>query len=456
MNAPATARREELRALAGLALPLIAGYAGHQIMGLVDTAMVGRLGAAAIGGVGIGNGMYFTLTIFGLGCVLGIEPIVSQAIGAGESARARRALWQGIRIAAWVGLPLTGLLYLSPALLGPAGVAPATAAEVERYLWGRLPGVVPFLSFAAARCYLQARGVTRPILVSVIVANLVNVVANALLIYGDGALEWAGLPPAGLPALGVLGAGLASSLASLASFLVLALALRDVAAPADPRRRRRDPRLLRLAFRQGLPLGLQLLAEVAIFALAGVLAGRIGEEAAAGHQIAISLASFSFTVTIGIASATSVRVGLHVGAGDTPAARRAGILGLQIAVSFMSFSAAVFLLLAEPLSWAFTDDPRAVAAAIPLIRIAAVFQISDGTQAVAAGALRGAGDRAVPVWANLVGHWILGFPMLLGLGFGLELGAPGLWWGLLTGLTAVAVSLTTRFLVLSSRPIARL
>jgi MATE family multidrug resistance protein len=454
-RAPAEGRREELRALWRLSLPLIASYAGHQMMSLVDTAMVGRLGATAIAGVGIGNAIYFVITIVGLGCVLGMDPLVSQSLGAGEEARARRVLWQGLRLAVVVGVPLSALLALSPALLAPAGIDAQTAEQVERYLYARLPNTIPFLLFIAARCYLQARGVTRPIVISVVLANLVNLVGNAVLIYGDEALDWFDIPGIGLPALGVAGSGLASSLAAIISVLLLAAAIRALPAPADPGRRRHDPQIQRALWRIGLPLGLQLLAEVGVFSLAAVLIGGLGAGAAAGHQIAITLASLTFCVTLGVASATSVQVGLHVGRGDTPAARRAGLLGLGLAAGFMSFSAVTFVAIPALLAAVFTDDPQAVAAAIPLLQIAAVFQLSDGTQVVAAGALRGAGDTRVPLYANLLGHYAVGFPLILALGFGLDLGAPGVWWGLSAGLTAVALTLALRFVRLSSRPIRR-
>jgi MATE family multidrug resistance protein len=454
-RAPSRGRREELCALWRLSLPLILSYGGHQVMSLVDTAMVGRLGATAIAGVGIGNAIYFAITIVGLGCVLGMDPLVSQALGAGEEARARRVLWQGLRLGVTVGLPLTALLALSPALLAPAGIETETAKQVERYLYARLPNVLPFLLFIAARCYLQARGVTRPIVISVILANLVNLVGNAVLIYGDQALDWFNLPGIGLPALGIVGSGLASSLAALVSVLLLAVAIRAIPTPPDPDHRRHDPQIQRSLWRLGLPLGLQLLAEVGVFSLSAVLIGGIGADAAAGHQIAITLASLTFCVALGIASATSVQVGLHVGQGDTPGARRAGLLGLGLAAGFMSLSAAVFLAIPAALAALFTDDPQAVVAAVPLLQIAAVFQLSDGTQVVAAGALRGAGDTRGPLLANLVGHYAIGLPLILALGFGLDLGASGVWWGLSAGLTAVALALALRFVRLSSRPIRR-
>jgi MATE family multidrug resistance protein len=176
---------------------------------------------------------------------------------------------------------------------------------------------------------------------------------------------------------------------------------------------------------------------------------------AAGHQSAVSLASFTFTGTLGVAAATAVRVGLAVGRGDRRGARLAGFVGLGAAAAFMSCAAVVLFTARRALARSLTDDPSVIAVAAPLIAVAAVFQLSDGTQSVAAGALRGAGDTRAPLHANLVGHYAVGLPVAVALGFGTRLGPTGLWWGLSSGLTAVAVALAARFAALSSREIAR-
>ena len=450
-----TPRTRELRQLLRLAGPLILGYVGGQLMGLVDTAMVGRLGATSLAGVGIGNGIYFTVSCLGIGCVAGMEAPVAQALGAGEHERARRLLWQGVRVALGVSLPLMLVTALMPLLLPLAGVDAATSHETRAYLWARGLNVVPFLLFNAQRCYLQAANVTRPIVLASIAGNLANVVGNWLFIYGDAALVRIGLPAIGLPALGVAGSGIASTLATAAMVLVLARAVAGIERPPGREHRRYDPALVRAILRLGVPMGLQVVAEVGVFATVGVLAGRIGAVAAAAHQVAIMLASLTFCVTLGIGAATSVRVGLHIGRHDTPAARSAGLIGLGASAGFMSLSALLFLLSPRLLASVLTDDAAVIAAAVPLIHVAAIFQISDGLQATASGALRGAGDAHAPLWANLVGHWAIGLPVAVALGFGAHLGATGLWWGLSLGLTMVALGLIARFVRLSSRPILR-
>jgi MATE family multidrug resistance protein len=448
-------RARELRTLVRLAGPLILGYAGSQMMSVVDAAMVGRLGASALAGVGIGNGIYFTVSCLGLGCVAGMEAPVAQALGAGEIVRARRLLWQGVRVAIGVSAPLLVIMTLLPPLLPVIGVDPAATVEVRAYLYARMLNVVPFLLFNALRSYLQAVGSTRPIVAASIAGNIANFVGNSLFIYGDATLTRLHLPAIGLPALGVAGSGIASTLAATAMVLTLAGAVKRVEAPPDPERRRFDPELVRSILRLGIPNALQVVAEVGVFALVGVLAGRIGATSAAAHTVAITLASFTFCVTLGIGAATSVRVGRHIGAGDSPAARASGIVGLGASAAFMSFSAVMFLLFAPYLAAALTDDPAVIAVAVPLLHVAALFQISDGLQATASGALRGAGDPHAPLWWNIVAHWTVGLPVAILFGFRFHYGAVGLWWGLSLGLTVVAVALIGRFLRLSARPIRR-
>ena len=194
-------------------------------------------------------------------------------------------------------------------------------------------------------------------------------------------------------------------------------------------------------------------AEVGVFALVGLLIGRFGDEALAAHQLALAMASFTYCFAVGIGEAGSVLVGWGIGARDTPAARRAGLLSFAAGSSFMSLCALAFWLFPGPLARLFSNEPSVVAAAAPLLAVAAVFQISDGVQAVGAGVLRGAGDTRYSFIANVLGHYAVGLPLALLLGFRLGYGVVGLWWGLCAGLTAVAAALFFRFWTRSSRHI---
>jgi MATE family multidrug resistance protein len=445
----------QLRELLRLAAPLIAAQIGNQMMTLVDTAMVGRLGSTALAGVGIGGGLFFTITLLGFGIVLGMDAPVSQAVGAQELGRARRLLWNGFYVAIIATLPLSVAVAFSPAILEPAGVQHEIARIAREYLWGRVPNVLPFLLFAVLRSYLQAIHVTRPMIVATVLGNVANAVGNALLIWGDKALLYVHLPAVGLPALGALGSALSSSISSFIMCVPLYLAVLGVETPADPERRRFDRGLAGTILKLGVPVGFTILAEVGVFTIVNVLTGQLGPAVSAGHQIAIQLASFSFTITLGIATATSVLVGHAIGRGDTPGARRAGLDGLKASLMVMSTSLLAFLLVPGLVARILTDDHDVVVAAIPLIQIAGLFQLSDGTQSTMAGALRGAGDTRAPLLANIVGHYAVGLPIALAFAFLGKMGAVGLWWGLSAGLTAVAIGLVLRFLVLTSRKIER-
>ena len=291
--------------------------------------------------------------------------------------------------------------------------------------------------------------------------NRANAPLSWLLVMGDAGLTRLGLPAMGVPALGVIGAGLVSSLAAWIKLGWGARAIARIATPDDAQRRRpRRSELLRL-WRVGLPVGLHFFVEVGGFSIVTFVMGRLGELPLAAHNVALTLAATSFMVPLGASAATSVRVGQAVGRGDSAGARRAGLTAIGAATLFMAACAGVFLLAPEAIVDALTDQPDVRAAALPLVAIAALFQVSDGLQVVAAGALRGAGDTRGPFVANLSGHYLLGLPLGLYLTFragaeGAGIGAPGMWWGLLLGLSVVGVTLTARFVRLSSRPIERL
>ncbi len=433
--------------------PLALTFAGGTLLGVVDTAMVGRLGAAELAGVALGNAVFFTVTVAAMGVVFGMDPLVSQALGAGEGARARAALRAGLRLALLVSVPVLAILGLAPVAFGAVGVEPQTARAGAEFLWGRAPGAVPFLVVMALRSYLQGRAFTRPLVVGVLVANVINFVANGLLIYGDGALEAVGLPAVGLPAFGVLGSGVASTLSSVAQLVVVHAAIRALS-PAAGAGDTAVP--LRTLVRVGLPIGLTLLAEVGAFSIAGVLAARIGPTAASGHQVAITLASLTFCLAMGIANATGVRVGRAVGRDDTPGARRSGYAGLTATAMGMSVAAAAFILFAPALAGTMSNRAEVLASAIPLLYVAAAFQLFDGTQVVGAGALRGLGETRFIQNANIVGYYVVGLPISLALAFGAGMNEIGLWWGLCAGLAFVSAALVWRFTVVSRRRVERL
>lgn len=436
--------RRELRELFRLALPLAAAQAGTQLMTIVDIAVLGRYSARDLAAVGFANAFYFGVTVVGMGAVFGIDPLISQAVGAGDPIRARRALWQGIWFAIAVTAALTIPLLAGAVVMRHVAVEPQLIEPATQYLLIRAAGLAPLLLFLVIRAYLQALAITRPMIVAMVAANIINFGGDILLVFGAGPI----------PALGAAGAALSTVASSLIEVAIVAAAAKSIEIPphAENLRAWNGAEILR-AFRAGWPVALQLGAEVGLFALAGVLAALLGTVPLAAHQVVLGLASFTYTAALGIANAGSVRVGIAVGSRDVRATQRAGRAAFIGGASIMSIGALAFAFAPGTLARVVTNKPEVIAAAIPLFIIAALFQLSDGLQAVGSGVLRGAGDTHYGFAANLIGHWLIGAPIALFLAFNRRMGVAGLWWGLCAGLTAVALMLVHRFERLSASPI---
>lgn len=431
----------EARALLVLAVPLGLAQAGQSSMGLVDIAVVGQLSEAAQSATGIGNGLFLAASTLGLGVMLALDPLIAQAVGAGETARGRSLLWQGVWLSLLLTAVLAPVLWLAPWVLGPFEVAPRIAELGRGYTWARI-GQLPFFFFAAAaRAYLQAVGRGAPVFWAMVAANVLNFGLAVSLVFGWGPI----------PALGVVGAGLATVGSAALQALLLAWACLGALRGSD---RGYHPPTTRLALKVGAPIGLQLGAEVGIFVVVAMLAGRLGEVAGASHQIALTWCSVSFSMAWGIGGAAAARVGLGVGFGDLAWVRRAGTVALVVGTVWMASSSVWLWAWRHELSALMSASLEVRSAAAALLVIAAWFQISDGLQAVGAGVLRGAGDTRSTFIANLIGHWAIGMPVALWLAQ--SQGLAGLWWGLTLGLTIVAVLLVGRFIWLARRPIAAL
>ena len=427
--------RRELRELFRLALPLAAAQAGTQLMTVVDVAVLGRYSARDLAAVGFANAFFFAITVIGMGAVFGIDPLISQAVGAGDPVRARRALWQGIWFALSMSAILTIPLLGAAVLMRHAGVAEEMIQPGIEYLLIRTVGLAPILVFIVIRAYLQALSITRPMLVAMVVANIVNFFGDLAFVFG-----YKRIPP-----LGAAGAAMSTVAATVLEVAIVGYAARKIRVETNENLRRwSTPEILR-AFRVGWPVALQLGAEVGIFALVGVLAARLGTEQLAAHQVVLALASFTYTMGLGVAAAGSVRVGMGVGSRSITATRVAGKAAFIGGVLIMSVGALTFAFFPRAISRLVTNEERVIATSIPLFIIAALFQLSDGVQAVGSGVLRGAGDTHFSFVANLIGHWLIGAPIAFFLGFYMKMGIVGLWWGLCAGLTAVAVMLGVRF-----------
>ncbi|HUF76383.1 MAG TPA: MATE family efflux transporter [Longimicrobiales bacterium] len=431
-----------------LALPVVAVQIGLMAMGVVDTIMVGRVSAIDLAAVAMGHLYFFAAAVFGMGVLFALDPVVSQAVGAADRVGIARGVQRGGVLAAIMAT--VAMLLLVPAgpaltLLGqPEEVVPVAAT----YVHALIPGVLPFYLFIVLRQSLQAMGRVRAILFAVLAANLVNVGLNWLLIFGN----------LGFPAMGAVGSGWATTGSRwLMMFALLAFGWPLLAPSLRPLRRdalARRPleRLLRV----GAPVGGQQFLEFGVFGAAGLLMGLLGAIPLASHQVALQLAALTFMVPLGVAQATSVLVGQAVGRSDPHEARRATGAGLAVGVGFMAITAVLFLATPGLLARAFSDDAPVVATAALLLPIAGVFQVFDGVQVVAAGALRGVGDTRVPMILNLVGFWLVGLPTSAVLGLGLGFGPAGIWWGLAIGIGVVAVLLTHRIRRRFGRELRRL
>lgn len=436
----------ELVELAWLALPLVLTNLGNMLLSLVDVAIIGRLGAVEIAAAGLGNAIFFLFAIFGMGLLFGLDPLIAQALGAGERREARRLLWQGMWISGLVTVPLTlGVLAISTQL-HRFGVEPAVEDATRTYLYARLPSLLPFLALMGVRSYLQAHGHGLVLFVAVVIANLANVPVALALSFGA--------PSIGIPVLGIAGAGLATAIATAIQLAVACVPLRWIAVPGGARPLRAlDGALAARVWSIGRAIGAQFVIEAGSFSIVTFLVGRLGTHTLGGHQVALTLVSVTFQLALGIGAATSVRVGRAIGRGDPEATRRAGIVGIAAGGTAMILGAMVLFARPDRLASLLAADPQVIAAAAPLIVVAACFQISDGVQTIAQGALRGAGDTRWPLVINLIGHYALGLP--IGIALARHLGARGLWWGLALGLSVVAIAMTVRFVRLSRHAIHR-
>jgi multidrug resistance protein, MATE family len=427
----------DLRALLAIAGPIVLVQVGMMTMGVVDTIMVGRVSPAAIAAVALGNTLFMVVGIFGMGVVMSLDAVVAQAVGAGDPPAIARSFQRALLLAALITVPSALLLFFGSAPLLSASGQPAEVAPLAvRYVWASLPALPMFYLFVVLRQTLQALHRLAPIVWTMVFGNLLNWFLNWVLIYGH----------LGAPPLGVTGSALATAIGRYAMvFLLLAVAWRTFRPLLLPFRREAFALrpLLRFAA-LGIPIGTQFVLEVGVFSMVGLLMGRLGTTPLAAHQIAINFASLTFMVPLGISMAAAVMVGRAVGAHDPEAMRRAARLSLGCAVAFMTLSALTMSLLAEPIARIYTPDAGVIAVAVVLLRLAALFQVFDGTQVAAIGILRGIGDTRAPVVANVIGYWVLGLPLSLWLAFGLRLGPPGLWWGFVAGLAVVAAWMLTR------------
>jgi putative efflux protein, MATE family len=435
---------EHFRATLALGLPLIGAQIAQIAINTTDVVMLGWYGTQELAASVLATSSFFFVYIFGAGFTHAIVPIASQAEGRGDRQQVRRSVRMGLWAALiYAALMLPVLWFLEPILI-LLGQAPALAELAGQYMRIAMWGLVPGLATLALRAFFSALSQAQAVLWSALAGTFSNGVLNYMLIFGN----W------GAPEMGVRGAALASVFSGILIFVILVAWIRlnrmFAAYELFVRFWRADWHAFREIVRLGVPIGLTVIAEVGLFFASSVMMGWLGAAALAAHGIALQLAAIAFMVPMGLSNAATVRVGQAFGRGDGQGLRRAALMALYVGGGFALFSALLFFTIPERLIGLFLDDTKSDAAlvlatAVPLMMIAAWFQLADSVQAIGSGLLRGLKDTRVPMVLAVISYWGLGLPAALILGFWADLGGKGIWWGLAIGLAVAAVLLNVRF-----------
>ncbi|MEH2084795.1 MAG: MATE family efflux transporter [Nostoc sp.] len=432
-----------------LAVPLAAAQLAQSATGFVDTVMMGWLGSQTIASGGLGSVIFSFCLLIITGIVSAVSPLAAQAYGAGNREKVGTIVRLGLGISLVLGIPITLLLYNGGTLLLLLGQDANTVALAEIYLRAIALGFIPALGFGVLKSFLSALLQPQLVIVTVVLGTLFNIIANYVLMFGK----------LGFPALGLAGIGWASTLSLWSMFVALTVyicnqpdfAVYDIFRPSSyeafPLEHRR---IVGEIFQVGLPIGGLIAVEGGLFTVVTFSIGRLGTTALAAHQIALQTISISFQMALGISLATTVRVGQLAGQNDLVGTRLAGYVGIAIAALSMGVVALVFRLIPKSIISLYIDinnhnNADVVALAVKLLAVAAIFQIVDGVQVTAAGALRGLKDTRIPMLIGIFAYWCVGLFTGYIFGISLEFGAIGFWWGLAIGLAIAAIILTWRF-----------
>jgi len=453
MSAPPAPIRfaQETRATLRLALPLAAAQLAQVGMGITDTIMVGALGRDALAAGGLGSGLFFATGAVLQGALVGVGILVAHARGADELHKISSILRSGTVLAMFIAAVMIPVFWFAEPLLLAMGQPEILARDVAGYVQILTLCAPASMWLAVQRSYLAAMNHPRAVMVIGLGALVMNGVLNYGLIHG----RW------GLPELGLMGSATASAITVWGMALAMWVAIRVTPdLRAHKVRGTVDWKLTFELANLGWPIAVTFGVEIILFMVSALLMGTIGTTALAAHNVTINIASLTFMVPLAIAQSVNVRVGFHLGAKRPLAARQAAGVALMLGIGFMSLMAVVMFTLPRQIALLFNLDPglptdaEVIALVAQLLLIAAVFQVFDGAQSIAAGALRGYKDTRVPMWLAAFGYWGVGFPIAWILAFPLKLGAVGLWWGLAIALAAAAVVLGVRLHRMSARKIA--
>ncbi|HLW90774.1 MAG TPA: MATE family efflux transporter [Roseiarcus sp.] len=436
----------ELSATFALSWPLVLANVAMNAMTTTDIVMLGRLSPEALAAGALGYNLFFPPLVFGVGVISAVSPIIARMVGADarDVDGPRRAAHHAFLSAAALALPMWAVLWNARTILIAFGESPALAETAGTYLHGLQWAMAPNFLYFALRSAFAALNRPGPTLLAGFMAVAVNALGNWLLIFGHF----------GFPAWGVFGSGIATCVSQ--AFMALVLAVYAFLDPHLAHYRlfggpwRFDAAAWRAQCRLGAPIGATIVFEVSIFAASVLLMGLIGPASLEAHAIVFQITSLAFMVPLGVGQAATVRVGYAFGARDSIAASRAGWTAFGLVMSFMVLSATTMLVFSRPLIAAFVDvaspqNAEIVALGLAYLRVAALFQLVDGAQAVAAGMLRGLQDARAPMLIALAGYWGVGLPTGAALAFLTPLAGLGLWIGLACGLATVAALLVARW-----------
>jgi MATE family multidrug resistance protein len=425
--------KQEIRAMLRIAGPLVAAELGWMLQGVVDTMMVGRLpnSAAAIGGTAVAGMLFYTTVIFLEGILFGMDPLVSQAFGAGRMKECHRTLFASFCFVIPVAPVHMLLVWNVLPRLREYGVDPAVMTQATQFMQSLVWSTLPLLLYMAMRHYLQSMNHVKIVMFTLITANLVNWGFNWLLIHGHG----------GFSPMGVRGSGWATVIARV----YMALVLFGYWLWVDKREKwyaissglTADFARVRQILRYGLPAAIQIGLELAVFGLSAVWIAKLGALPIAAHQVALNVVAMTYMVPLGIGAAAAVRVGQAIGRRDPHGARLSGWVAIVMGASFMACCGIALVSVPHSIARSFTDNAQVVTAAVSLLSIGAIFQLFDGIQAVSTGALRGAGETRIPMLTFMFAYWTAGLPLGYWLCFHRNWGARGLWVGFCTALILV-------------------
>lgn len=434
-----------LRKNTRLSIPIITGQLGHMVTALVDNVMIGQNGELPLAAASLANSIFTAVMVFGIGLAIGITPSVASADARKDYTTLSSSLSNGFSLHAGVAIFLVALLLSISPLIHYLNQPEDVVVKSLPYFKILVFSLFPLLVFLSAKQFLEGLSLTVYAMVISIAGNVLNVILNYLLIFGK----------AGFPEMGLNGAGTATLISRFAMATALCIYL------FSPQLKRAyhfsfKPKLLKLKeqwilLKLGAPIGFQMIFEVGAFVIATIFMGWISTEALAAHQIALSLASITYMFANGMAAAATIRVGNQLGLKDfNMMTKAANTIFLMVASLMLGFGL-IFIVFRSFLPELFIDNPGVIAIAAEILIIAGLFQLSDGLQACALGALRGLQDTAIPSAVSFFAYLICGIPLAYLLAFHFDLGAIGVWSGLLIGLSISAIMLMIRFYWLKAR-----